>query len=269
MAGLVLLVAVGLRGAFEPADVFVDRWLRAVSGDGPADRGWSQLDETSRERFGGDAEAFRVAVAAQDWSGFRWDVESAHRLESWLSYVYVTVDGGLRETPAFLRDNGLVGPWCIDDTAPGINLQVEQEWPWSERTLGPGILTGSAERALTAGACIQPAVAPPQFLPGNDPVWTGQQLAVWNWTTLPLFLLDKGGHRVGLPPCGKVGLDSYATQFEVRAADGYVMAFRLEVAYGDVTTFVVIGSRDEYVNNAPPAEPMPPCEGQPLVQVGE
>jgi hypothetical protein len=73
---------------------------------------------------------------------------------------------------------------------------------------------------------------------------------------------------VDLPPCQKVGLDDYAREFAVRAATGYVMTIFLDQPQDHVTTFVVIGSRDEYVSNAPPAEPMPPCEGAPQVQVG-
>lgn len=268
VAGIVLVVSVGLRGAFEPADAFVDRWLQAVSGDGSADRGWSQLDESSRQRFGNDAEAFRAAAAAHDWSGFRWDVESSHKLESWLSYVYIAVEGGFGETPAFLRDNRLVAPWCLDDDAPGISLAVVREWLFSEMTLGPGGLTGSSELALSAGAC---AAAPPpedqQFQPGGDFVWAGHALEVWNWTRLPLSLVGEDGHRVDLPPCQKVGLDDVARQFEVRAATGYVATFGLEILRA-VTTYVVIGSKDLYVNNAPPLEPMPPCEGKPQVQQG-
>ena len=268
LAAIVLLVAFGPLRAAEPADAFVDRWLHAVTGDGPADRGWSQLDQASRDQFGNDAEAFRAAAAAEDWSGFHWQVGLSHELESWLSYVYVTVDGGLGAIPTFLRDNQLVAPWCVDDTAPGIAMAVEQQ-PWTNRTLGAGGLTGSSELALAAGACVQQASIPPeQFLPGGDLVSAGHQLEVWNWTRLPLFLVDEDGRRADLPPCRKVGLDDVARQFEVRAATGYVVSIGLDAPLPGITTYVVIGSRDTYANNAPPAEPMPPCEGEPQVQVG-
>jgi hypothetical protein len=268
LALAVLVVALKLPGPFEPADAFVEKWLVAVVGDGASDRGWSQLDESSREQFGNDAEAFRLAAEAQDWSGFRWEGIEAYHLESWLWSVYVPVDGGLSATPAFLRDQRLVGPWCVDDKAPGFHLQVVQEWPWTPRTLGPSGLTGSSERALIAGKCTTPSMPPGQFQRGSEMVWAGHQLSVWNWTTLPLFIVDQEGRRVELPPCEKIGIDDYGREFEVRAADGYVMAIGLDVPQEGVTTFVVIGSRDSYVNNAPPAEPMAPCEGTPQVQVG-
>jgi hypothetical protein len=194
LAAVVLLLAVRLPGTFEPADAFVERWLDAVAGTGSSDSGWSQMDESSRERFGNDAYAFQAAAAAEDWSRFQWEVEDPYQLESWLWSIRITVIGGLAATPDFLRNERLVGPWCVDDSAPGISLQVVQQWPWSERTLGPGGFTGSAERALIAGACAPSAsVPPPQFVSGGDMAWTGHQLAVWNWTTLPLFLLTRIG----------------------------------------------------------------------------
>lgn len=268
LSAVVLVIALRPHSTFESTDAFVERWFDAVAGEGAPDRGWSQMDESSRGRFANDADAYRLAAAAEDWTGFRWKVESWHQLESWLWWVYVRVDGGLGATPAFLRDERLVAPWCLDDTAPGIGLQVVQEWPWSVRTLGPGGFAGSAERALITGACTNPSMPPPQFESGADMVWTGHQLAVWNWTFLPLFLLDEDGDRVELPACQKVDLDGFGRQFEVRAATGYVMTIGLDGPQDGVTTFVVIGSRDEYVSNAPPAEPMPPCEGAPQVQVG-
>lgn len=268
LSAVVLVTVLKLPGTFEPADAFVERWLDAVAGHGPPDRGWSQMDESSRERFGNDAQAFRLAAVAEDWSVFRWEVGEPYQLESWLWSVDITVEGGLAGTPAFLRNEHLVGPWCVDATAPGITLQVVQESLWSERALGPGGFTGSAERALIAGACTNASMPPPQFDPGGEMVWTGHQLAVWNWTTVPLFLLDEDGQRVDLPPCQKVALDGFAREFEVRAAGGYVMTIGLDGPQENMTTFVVIGSRDSYVNNAPPADPMPPCVGKPLVQPG-
>lgn len=256
-------------GAYEAPEAFVDRFLHAVVGEGASDRGWSQLDETSRrERFGNSAAAFRRAAAAQDWSAFRWDVDETYELESSTSWVGIKVEGGLAATPAFLRDRKLVGPWCLDDAAPGIGLLVWEDQALGRRSLGPGGLTGTAERALTAGECVTAAAPVEQFQPGDNLVWAGHQLMVWNWTALPLFLLDKDGERVDLRPCQKVALDGFAREFEVRAVGGYVMTIGLDGPQDHVTTFVVIGSRDSYVNNAPPADPMPPCAGKPLVQPG-
>lgn len=266
-----IAVFVALRpfAAYEAPNAFVDRFLHAVVGAGASDRGWSQLDETTRqERFGSLAEAFREGAGAQDWSAFRWDVDATYELDSSTSWVGIKVEGGLGATPAFLRSRKLVGPWCLDDAAPGIGLLVWEDQVLGRRSLGPGGLTGTAERALAAGECVAAAVPDDQFQPGNDAVWAGHQVMVWNWTKRPLFLLDDDGHRVDLPACTKIALDDFAREFAVRAANGYVMSIGLDGPYDGVTTFVVIGSRDAYVNNAPPAEPMPPCEGEPQVQVG-
>lgn len=269
----VALVLVALASgalAYESPEEFTSRWLRSVAGQGDADRGWSQLDATSREEFGGDADAYARSAAAADWSGFTWRVARAHPFESWLWHVEVRVDGGLAAVPAFLRDYRLVGPLCMDDEAAGIHLMVFQRWPWDERTLGPGGFTGSAERALVTGRCTVSEGPPPEFEPGAVPAWSGHAFHVRNNTTTPLFLRLEDGSRIDIPPCSTVNADELRGTVEVRAADGYVstMGGVAQSMDPSVTTFIVIGATDVYLNGAPPKEPLPACDEPALVQVG-
>lgn len=263
-----LVVATGLT-AYESPEDFTSRWLHSVAGHGDADRGWSQLDTTSRERFG-DAAAYARAAAEEDWSAFAWKLGDVHQLESWVWAIWVHVDGGLPAVPEFLRANRLVGPLCVDDESPGLQLMVFREGLFSAPTLGSGGLTGGAERALAMGRCSISHGPPAEFEPGQTSTWTGHAFSIRNNTTTPLSLQLEDGRRVDIEPCSTVDADQLSSRIEVRAADGYVATMEgVEQFVGPtVTTFVVIGVADVYVNAAPPIEPLPPCDTAARVQVG-
>ncbi|MGH2488945.1 MAG: hypothetical protein ACRDFR_04955 [Candidatus Limnocylindria bacterium] len=233
------------------------------------DRGWHHVSAFTQDyEFGNDQTAYVGAMSAVEWEALRWSIGDAYQIESspgvsWW-HVPVLVEGGLAAVPPVLFEHGLAHPLCVDDDAPGFGVIVTQSIV-GPPTVGSGAMTGNAR----AGRC--PGSGPfraEQFEPGDEMTWTGHELEVRNWTMLPLVLVHESGRRFDIGPCDVGQVDGFGGEVTIRAAGGYVATFGWEHV-DDITTFVVIGSRDVYLNNAPPAEPMPPCEGEPMVQPDE
>ena len=270
LATVVLLVVGCVAGRDDSStrvDGVVKDWLSALAG-AQADRGWHFIGEIAQDyEFQNDRLAYVREISAVDWTALNWSTSDAHEIEnspgmSWWA-VYVLVEGGLEAVPGVLFHRGLAQPLCIDDEAPGFLVIVEMPM-FGPPTIGGGAMTGTARE----GRCGDHAAAPPeQFLPGSAMTWTGHELEVWNWTELPLFLLHESGQRFDIGPCQKGHVDGFSGEVAIRAEDGYVATFGWETQRKS-PTFVVIGSRDVYLNNAPPQDPMPPCEGEPQVQPG-
>ena len=261
------LVAVRTPSATTATGV-VEDWLHAVAG-AEEDRGWDFLSEISRDyEFENDQRVYVREVSAVDWAVLNWSIGDAYEIEvspgvSWWE-VPVLVEGGLEAVPAQLFHRGLAHPLCIDDRAPGFGVIVEMPM-FGPPTVGGGAMTGNAR----AGRCGSHAAASPElFLPGSEVAWTGYELEVWNWTELPLFLVHESGQRFDIGPYEKGHVDGFSGEGAIRAAEGYVATVFWD-SQVETTTFLVIGSRDVYLNNTPPEEPMPACAGKPQVQPGE
>jgi hypothetical protein len=265
----VIGVAIGLASmqfaGSGPKEAAVGRWMNALSG--APDRGWSLLDEVARSRT--SFEEYRADAASVDWETVDWRVGATNRLSTqW--YVSVVVEGGLEGVPAFLLDDRIVQPDCLEAPGAGFILYVETPF-FADPKIGPGAWTGSAERAADDRACPSPEPMPTPAVRWDDEgeLWTGFTLEAWNRTTLDLFLQDRDGRRVGLPACGRASTSLLdLTQFEIRAAGGYVATIGMGTAEPERTQFVVVLADFPEVNGAPPSEPLPPCEGRPQVQPG-
>ena len=110
----------------------------------------------------------------------------------------------------------------------------------------------------------------------GDPPVTRTRLSVWNRTQHDLFLVDARGERLEVPRCGQgVADDFQLNAVTVRAAEGYVATFAAPAVAADEIRpmFLVItadsddASRYNFPLREEPAE-LPPCEGQPQIQVG-
>lgn len=266
LLGLIVLVWAG-RGALSPtARSVLEDWVAAMGG-AEDDLGWHYLSAWDQEReWSSSQRAYADLVGSVDWAAMDWSIDIAHPMEGSSDYwtLSTIVHGGTDGLPAQLFARALMSPNCLDDERVGFAVVVHFP-PFSPPTVGAGGQTGRMERGLCA--MTMPPLAE-QFLPGNAMTWTDHQLEVRNWTELPLFLVDDAGRRFDLGPCSTTGIDSITQVFEVRAADGYVATIGWGPPLEGVTSFVAIGASDVYNNNAPPIEPLPACEGEPLVQPG-
>lgn len=110
----------------------------------------------------------------------------------------------------------------------------------------------------------------------DDPPVTRTKLSVWNRTEHDLFLVDERGERLDVPRCGQgVAEDFQLNTVTIRAAEGYVATFAAPAVSADEVRpmFLVITadsddtSRYNFPVREDPAD-LPPCEGQPQIQVG-
>jgi hypothetical protein len=163
-----------------------------------------------------------------------------------------------------------VQPDCFEVPGRGFAVYVETPFFAAPR-IGPGRWSDPAERAADDRACPSPAPMPTPAVRWDDEgeLWTGFTVEAWNRTTLNLFLEDRNGRRVGLPACGRASTsDLDLDPLEIRAAGGYVATIFIGTIQPERTQFIVVLAEAPEVNGAPPAEPLPPCEGRPHVQPG-
>lgn len=272
VAIIVVLAAIAFRlpqlrgGTSGDPRAAVSEWIVLMS-TGEEVRGWRYLDPFTRERaYDDDRSAYLADAAATDWSGFDWRIADARDMEGIAWQVTVEVDGGLGAVPRMLLERNLVHPWCVDGHGRGFGVMVETH-VFAPTRIGPGGLSGSARR----DDC-EPMPPPPEpdIEPSGEIAWVGAEMQFRNLTTLPIVLLNDGDH-VSVPPCQAALVDGFGGEVEVRAAGGYIGTFGWE-PISDLeprTFFVVLTAEGLWADGARPAEPLPPCEGRPLVQRGE
>jgi hypothetical protein len=144
VAGIVLvigMVSAARTSGPRPREHVVAEWLGALAG-GEADRGWRYLDGLTQSRTTRDA--YVTDAREVDWSRFGWHVGAVSNSEGgWRAEIIV--DGGIDSVPPFFFEHRLVHPLCGDEPGTGIGVVVEVPLI-GHPTLGPGAMTGTAER---------------------------------------------------------------------------------------------------------------------------
>ena len=142
---LAMTAAVVLAGCAVAPDSRLEAYLRAAAG-GEADRGWSYLDETTRQLgYDGDEEQYRADAVAADWSALRWSGATVVWTDDGLSDVEVRLLSPATSVPAFLIARRILSGLCEGGHAVGLSAFVNGRL-FGDGRLGGGGLTGSQVR---------------------------------------------------------------------------------------------------------------------------
>lgn len=145
MRRLVLPIVIALGAALASCGTAADdrfaAYLRAVAGD-EADRGWSYLDETTREwSYANDLDAYMRDASVADWSAFKWAPPTRGWTDDGFSHVTAELLSAPESVPRFLIMRRLVHGVCRDGEAVGIGAYVDSR-PFAGDVLGGGGETG-------------------------------------------------------------------------------------------------------------------------------
>lgn len=98
------------------------------------------------------------------------------------------------------------------------------------------------------------------------------ELEVFNRTRVDIYLVAADGERLDVPACDRAADQSFRVdRVEVRTELGYVKAFGVgDPGSAGVPLVMVETERSDegFPEAVPPPNPLPPCVGEPDVQVG-
>lgn len=98
------------------------------------------------------------------------------------------------------------------------------------------------------------------------------ELEVFNRTRVDIFLVAADGERLDVPACDRAADESFRVDsVEVRTELGYIKAFGVGdpgAAGGPLVMIETERSEEGFPEAVPAPDPLPPCQGQPDVQVG-
>ena len=98
------------------------------------------------------------------------------------------------------------------------------------------------------------------------------ELEVFNRTRVDIYLVAADGERLDVPACDRAADQSFRVDHvEVRTELGYIKAFGVGDPGAAEVPLVIVETerRDEgFPEAVPPPNPLPPCLGEPDVQVG-